>query len=816
MGESRSKNGAAAKAAFFIALFLISASTLMYEIVLTRLLSVVSWYYLAFVSISLAMFGMTAGALAVQLRPQLFTEALLPRRITYATFAMAISMPLALVTMLAIPIELSRSAQTLFSFLIFSTVIAVPFFFSGVAVCLSLTRAVYPIGHIYFVDLLGAAAGCFGALALLKLLDAPSAVFAISALVFLSAAGYARHAGIRGRSLRWGLYAALMLLLAGLNAFTLYGIQPIWAKGSVDPRNRLLAEVWNPISKVRAVAPYVGMPTMYGPSPKTPEVNIATIDLDIDNDASTPLMNWHGDPKEFNFLNYDITSVAMQMRAGGTAAVIGMGGGRDVFAAVINGFRRVVGIEVNDSIVNLDTKRFESFSNFSRIPGLEVHKDEGRSYITRSGESFDVIQASMVDTWAATSAGAMTLSENSLYTVEAWRIFYNHLNPGGIITFTRWHSGPESTTYRMFSVGWATLLSEGVANPADHIALVGSKGVATLLLSNEPFSAEDLKKLHWFVDNLEFKLLFVPGQTPDDPTLRLIAAARSLDDLAHLRDVGMYDYSPVFDASPFFFNGLRARSLAALLPTLQSNGNLRALGFVVCFMIAAAILLIVAILIPLKRLGMRGGATGVLVGGVGYFIAIGLGFMLVEIAMMQQLSIFLGHPIYAMAVVLSGLIFFAGLGSLTSEIFRFRSTLSSRVPAAVAVATVVGYSMVVLPLVHRYTGGVLVERILLSLALVGPCGFFMGFCFPVGLRWMRSLGQNDNLPWMWALNGAASVLASFLAVLLSMQININGCLLAGVACYAFATIALPWRLAAVTRRRMTDSVSRPATETAAA
>jgi len=109
-----------------------------------------------------------------------------------------------------------------------------------------------------------------------------------------------------------------------------------------------------------------------------------------------------------------------------------------------------------------------------------------------------------------------------------------------------------------------------------------------------------------------------------------------------------------------------------------------------------------------------------------------------------------------------------------------------------------------------------VERILLSLALVGPCGFFMGFCFPVGLRWMRSLGQNDNLPWMWALNGAASVLASFLAVLLSMQININGCLLAGVACYAFATIALPWRLAAVTRRRMTDSVSRPATETAAA
>src|ERR1017187_10122527 len=171
-------------AAFFLGLLLLCASTLMYEIALTRLLSVVSWYYLAFVSIYMAMFGMTAGALAVQFRPDLFTDDLISRRLVQSALAMAVSLPLSLMTMLAVPLYVVLAAQTAYNFLLFSAIISVQFFFSGIAVCLSLTRMPFPMGRIYFADLMGAAVGCIGSVVLLGLVDAPSAIFMVSALLF--------------------------------------------------------------------------------------------------------------------------------------------------------------------------------------------------------------------------------------------------------------------------------------------------------------------------------------------------------------------------------------------------------------------------------------------------------------------------------------------------------------------------------------------------------------------------------------------------------------------------------------------------------
>ncbi|MGC2402919.1 MAG: hypothetical protein WA510_24230, partial [Acidobacteriaceae bacterium] len=438
---------------FLLGLFLLCASTLMYEVVLTRLLSVTCWYYLAFVSVSMAMFGMTAGALSVQLRPDWFTERLIRRRLAQSAMATAVVMPVSLVTMLAIPVDVSLALQTIFSFVLFSAVIAVPFFFSGVAVCISLTRSPFPMGRVYFTDLAGASVGCLAAVLLLSLIDAPSAIFVIAAVLFVSAAAYGAYAGdavIRRRSL-YG--AAAMLLLGIANASTLYGIQPIWSKGAIDHRTNILAEKWNPISKVRALKPVIETPLMWGPSPAMPAVKVEEIGLLIDNAAGTAITRFNGDLKPLNFLQYDVTSVGAQLRSGGTGAIIGVGGGRDVLNCAAQGFTRIVGIEVNSAIVELASKRFEWFSGFTKIPGFELHKDEGRSYLTRSGEHFDLIQASLVDTWAATSAGAMTLSENALYTVDGWKVFYEHLKPGGVITFSRWFTdSARPETFRLYSV----------------------------------------------------------------------------------------------------------------------------------------------------------------------------------------------------------------------------------------------------------------------------------------------------------------------------------------------------------------------------
>jgi len=287
-------NASGRSRSFFVALFLLCAGTMMYEIVLTRLLSAVCWYYLAFVSISAAMFGMTAGALCVQLQPEFFDRARVGQRLVQGSFAMAVSMPVALITMLAVPVDLSLALETLFSFLLFSSIIAIPFFFSGIVVCLSLTKVDLPVGRIYFSDLLGAATGCLASVVLLTYIDAPSAVFVISALLFASCMAYTTFDGV---AVQWRkraqVLAVLMVVLAALNSLTAHGIQPIWAKGKIDRRNRILAEIWNPISKVRAIYPQNAMPEMRGPSARLPaDTKRQEILLDIDNEADTAIMNF--------------------------------------------------------------------------------------------------------------------------------------------------------------------------------------------------------------------------------------------------------------------------------------------------------------------------------------------------------------------------------------------------------------------------------------------------------------------------------------------------------------------------------------------
>jgi predicted membrane-bound spermidine synthase len=180
-----------------------------------------------------------------------------------------------------------------------------------------------------------------------------------------------------------------------------------------------------------------------------------------------------------------------------------------------------------------------------------------------------------------------------------------------------------------------------------------------------------------------------------------------------------------------------------------------------------------------------------LYGAVAYFIAIGLGFILVEMAMMQQLSIFLGQPIYSMVVVLGGLIFSAGAGSLASDRWQLKASWQSRVPALVAAFSVVAYSLAVVPVMHAFTADLLWQRVLICLALVFPCGFLLGFCFPVGMRWLSALSQGRNLPWMWALNGAAGTLGSFIAILISMDLSIGFSVWTGAGCYLLAGLAMP-------------------------
>jgi hypothetical protein len=778
---------------FYVGLLLLSAGTLMYEVVLTRLLSVICWYYLAFVSVSMAMFGMTAGALLVHLRPEFTTGEHLSRRLAQSVFAMAASLPVTLVVTLAIPLGISAALQTVFSFVLFAGVIAVPFFFSGIGICISITKMPFPTGRVYFIDLSGAALGCLGAVGLLYLQDAPSAIFSIAALLFVSTAAFAVHAR-QGRSRRIAIGATVvMLALSALNSSTVHGIQPIWSKGALDIRNQIFAEVWNPISRVRFSKSLPSAPDLAGASPHTPSFTVDAMMLDIDNDASTQLIHFDGNLAALKWFRYDVSSLGAELRSGGTAAIIGVGGGRDVLDCAVNGFKRIVGVEVNPTIVKMNAGKLDGYSGFSKIPGFELHNDEGRSFLTRSPEQFDLIQASLVDTWAATTAGAMTLSENALYTVDGWRVFYSRLKPGGIISFTRWYVEPErSQTYRLVSVAYAMLLSEGVSHPSGQMALIQSGDVATLIVSNQPFNARDISNLKSITAEMGFTPIFFPGEGTDVPEIQTILESKSLADLTSLEDEYGRDYSPTFDQSPYFFNAVHLRELPRFLTQRGKAPNLEATLFLFAFMLAAVVLVAATILLPAWLAFQRERpASPVSMGSILYFVSIGLGFMCIEMAMMQQLSIFLGQPIYSMIVVLTGLILSTGIGSFLSDRWPAASAWQCRVPPAVVALLVVLYYFAVLPATHAWIAMHLWQRILICILLISPPGIALGFCFPIGLRWVASTSGERDLPWMWALNGAAGTLGSFVAMMVSMDSSIGACVLVGATFYLLAAVALP-------------------------
>jgi hypothetical protein len=372
--------------------------------------------------------------------------------------------------------------------------------------------------------------------------------------------------------------------------------------------------------------------------------------------------------------------------------------------------------------------------------------------------------------------------------VDAWQVFYRHLKPGGLITFSRWDTGSVSfQTYRLFALAWATLLTEGVRDPGTHMAMIGSGSIVTLLVSNRPLSPEDLHKIREITEQTKIQVMYLPGHEPTIPELRTVASSQTLQELRARCHTRGFDYTPVYYSSPYFCDGVRLWDLPRVLASGVTSGNPRALLVVFAFTLAAVVLVVLTIVLPLIRWDFRWGhSPPVPASGLVYVVALSIGFILVEIAMVQQLPIFLGEPMYSLVVVLAGLILSAGVGSLVSDRVHSASAVAAGVQAVAAGLVIVIYSAAVIPAIHRFIAGMLRQRILVSLALVVPCGFLMGFCFPLGLRWMTARKQESNLPWMWALNGAAGALGSFVAMVLSMETSIRTCALTGAACYVLA------------------------------
>src|SRR5215218_6168323 len=653
----------------------------MLQIVETRIISVTSWYHLAFFVISIAMFGLTAGVVWVYLRPERYRPEQLSYHLSTASLSFALATILALLVQLTIVTSLPASVMSLVVWTEFAVALSLPFFFSGIVVSLALTRSPFPVGVVYGIDLLGAALGCLAALVLLNLVSGPSAVLWIAVLIAAGGLFFAR-AGLGdvppGRSVAGRLFRYRGVVLAGLAILALAnslieGVRPTVVKDQIEHPATLAYEKWNSFSRITVGQPERTRPALWGPSPRYVADPIEQRWMNIDGGAGTAVYRFSGNLNELAFLRYDVTNLAYAVPGLQTAAVIGVGGGRDLLSARLFGVSDVVGVEINPIFIDLLTRRFANDTAIGRQPGLSFEVDEARRGFARAERSFDVIQMSLIDTWAATGAGAFTLSENGLYTVEAWRIFLERLTPDGVFTVSRWYApGEVNETGRMISLAVATLQDLGTVEPKRHLFVAASETVATLVMSRKPFSAPALAALAGAAATYDFRVLLSPETEAASPLLRDIVAATDRPALERAVQSSHLDLSPPTDARPFFFNQLRlARLFDEDIFTLASRpgvygGNLHATLTLAILILVSAILVAVTIVAPLRSTMAAAGAP-LAIGGTAYFGLIGMGFMMAEIALLQRMSVFLGHPVYALSIVLFSLILSTGLGSLASE-----------------------------------------------------------------------------------------------------------------------------------------------------
>jgi SAM-dependent methyltransferase len=771
---------------YYFAIFALASATLSYQILITRFFSVMLYYHFAFAAISLAMLGLTRGAMEVYNKPARYA----PERVGVefarhaSWFAIAgvgvmiafLSMPL-VVPGTYLPVAL---AMTAFAFVM-------PFSAGGVCITLLLTRLPYAGGWLYAADLSGAAFGCLGVILVLLAVDPVSATLWIAAL----AAG-AGWIVVRGSgdisSLRLSGTVAFTLVVAAA-AHTALGVSGkshlgvFWAKGI--QQTGTLFERWNTYSRVRVTALGESAPFGWGLAHK-PRTKIDQDYLDIDADAGTVITRPDGDMGKLAYLKDDVINAAYLVQSLADVAVVGVGGGRDILSGLLFGAKHIRGIEINPAIFEVLTDKFADFSgHLDRQPGVSLVNAEARSYINHSSDRYDLVQISLIDTWAATAAGGLTLTENRLYTVEAWDDFYRALKPGGMLSVSRWYrpNDHRGEFYRLVAIAASALQRTGVpaAGLSRHVVALNVGNIVTVITRPDAFTDAQWQGARARLLAQGFKILLGPDIAFDTVTSTLMSGKADAAFFGSLPE----NISPSTDDNPFFFYTARLGDFVAVNASISMNNNV-AISMTRLLIIAAFCACGYYIVIPFVRLARRMPLSS-LTPPVTYFSAIGMGFMLIEISQMQRLVVFLGHPVYALGVVLFTILLFSGIGSATVGARMPRpNVVMARVVALLTALAVAG---LLTPEVITWARSEATEmRILVSVLLLAPPAFCMGMMFPLGLSiWRR---HSDVLPFFWSANGITSVLASVLGMALSIEFGIAKTFALGVCFYVVCAIMI--------------------------
>lgn len=796
-----------------LATLLISAAAIGYEILLMRVLSIVQWHHFAYMIISLALLGYGASGTFIALGKRWLE----PRfELAFAVSGLLFSVSTVACFMLGqrIPfnaLEIVWDLRELLKLSLIYLVFLVPFFFAACCIGLAFTCRRPWIARIYFFDLLGAGLGATLIVGLLFLLSPQYALLVLSAVALLASALAAARATSRKAII--ALQSAWFLILAvglpqdwlGLRMSEYKGLSQ--ALQVID--SKVLSASSSPLGLLTVVesprVPFRHAPGLSFNTQFEPPEQLAVF---TDGDAMSVITRFDGDLDALAYLGDVTAALPFRLLAEPEVLVLGAGGGTDVLLALYHGASRVDAVELNPQISSLVQETYADFAgHLYDDERVTLHTGEARGFVARSTDRYDLIHIGLLDSFAASGSGVQALNESYLYTIEAVQQYLRHTTPGGMLSITRWLNLPPRDSLKLVATVIEALRREGVPHPERQFAVIRSWNTSTLLVKNGEFSLPEIDALREFARSHSFDTAFHTSM----PAIEANRYNRLAEPYIHAGTLALlgadaddfierykFHIAPATDDRPYFFHFLKWTALPEFLTLLRRGGaGLIEWGYLVLVatflqaMLAGAVLILLP-LSQIRRNWPRG--TGLKMGS--YFFLLGLAFLFVEMAFIQKFILFLSHPLYSVAVVLSGFLFFAGIGSASSGRLSQMLLQKGLSPLAVvtgAIAAIAVLYLLLLPLLFAQLIGLADGiKILLSVVLIAPLAFFMGMPFPIGLGRVAD-SMPDFIPWAWGINGFASVMSASLATLLAISFGFTAVVMLALLLYAMAASILEMR-----------------------
>ena len=791
-----------------LGLFLVCLSTLFVEICLIRIFSFTIGYHFAFIIISVALLGFGASGSVLLL---------LARRIEHwdsrsmlAGISACAAIALVPITqtithvrfnpfdILTVPFEIVNMA-------IYMGIATFFFFFAGMVVAIALSRFPRQAGTLYFADMVGSGLACLFFVPVMNLLGPRYLIVSAAILYVLGALCFARKRP-----------AALIAAMIGICAVTGYSSITMEFHPSKDKLHslfiadgaRIIHSRWSALFRTDLFdwqGPNVKKGQSYGTYGigKTYDGELPAIRMiNHDGGASAVMLNADAPLENFEMLRQHMLAVPYPLRVGGSVFIGGVGGGVDIQAAIANGASSILGVELDPNTKDIICGEYSDYvGNFCEREDVTIVAGDARSVLRNADQKFDIINFTGVDTITSAATGAYLLQEGYLYTTEAYHDYFDHLNPGGIISIKTFDLdgmwGQPRMVPRFTMVAIETLRERGIEDPSEHIVIISDcrpgacvLPLVAILAKEEPFTPGEIEQLRNFVDEQGFAFWYAPGEQRSGSIPEQLIKM-SPEERESFLDSNYLDLSAPNDDKPFFLHFFKWSNVATYWTAarfsnnyLESTGNVMLL---IAFGISVGGAFLLIVLPAVWHTWRIAEGPRIQWADVGFFMCIGVGFMLIEISLMQKLTLFLGYPTYSVTVTLFSMLTFAGIGSGLSMRLPLLSTrpiwaLVTALAILVAVYTLIG-DTVLLSLLHLPV----LTRCAIAAAAIAPIGLLLGTFLPLAVRNLADRNPSA-VPLAWAANGSCSVIGTVLATLLATIFGFRMVAVLALSLYVLAAI----------------------------